>query len=75
LREAIFVPESTTQEASWALPEECVWESPIEMTTKHSLAKLYEIQFQKFNTDRSNLAGFFGKTIGIKHPTVLTLIG
>lgn len=35
------------------------------MTTKHSLAKLYEIQFQKFNTDRSNLAGFFGKTVGI----------
>ena len=35
------------------------------MTTKHSLAKLYEIQFQKFNTDRSNLASFFGKTLGI----------
>lgn len=42
-----------------------MWESPIEMTTKHSLAGLYEMRFEKFNTDRSNLASFFGKTLEI----------
>ena len=64
-KESIFVPKSTTQEATWALPKDCVWESPIEMMTKHSLAKLYASQFQQFSADSSNLANFFGKTLEI----------
>jgi hypothetical protein len=59
------VPESTTKKATWAFPEDCVWESPIEMTTRHSLAKLYENHFRKFGADRSNLANFFSKTLEI----------
>jgi hypothetical protein len=64
-RKSIFVPESTTQKATWAFPKDCVWESPIEMTTKHSLARLYANHFRKFSADRSNLASFFSKTLEI----------
>jgi hypothetical protein len=64
-RKSIFVPESTTQKATWVFPKDCVWESSIEMTTKHSLAKLYANHFQKFSADRSNLTSFFWKTLEI----------
>jgi len=64
-RKSIFVPESTAQKAAWAFPKDCVWESPIEMTTKHSLAKLYANHFQKFSADRSILVSFFSKTLEI----------
>ena len=53
------------QNATWALPKDCVWESPIETITKHSLEKLYAHHFQKFNEDHSSLANFFSKTLEI----------
>lgn len=35
------------------------------MTAKYSLAKLYEDSFERFSTDRSNLANFFSGTLEI----------
>ncbi|KAK3684086.1 hypothetical protein B0T22DRAFT_385008 [Podospora appendiculata] len=67
---SIFIPGGGTDSATWALPEECVWEAPIQLRAKHSLVPLYSATFgHKFATDRSTLANFFSSTLKIRNCT------
>ena len=47
-----------------------MWDSPIEMVSKHSLARLYENRFKRlFEEDHAALCAFFTQTLQVPNCT------
>ncbi|KAK5994782.1 hypothetical protein PT974_03165 [Cladobotryum mycophilum] len=52
----IFVPAQGDQKETWAEPNECLWEAPLIMTTKHPLKNLYKYSL---DTDKMIYLSYF----------------
>lgn len=52
-----------------------MWETTVELTTKHSLVKLYENSFPGFQADKVYLADFFNVILGISDCSWMDIIG
>lgn len=62
---SIFVPETETNDPAWAEPQDCLWNSPIEMLTKYTLARAYTPTFQTSDDSFIGLETFFVRTLGV----------
>lgn len=61
----IFSPKSGSRPAFLNSPDDVVWESPLELTTKTCLERCYQDFFPQFDNDRAHLADFFRVTLRI----------
>ena len=60
----ILVPPLMGREAQWAKPEDCLWEAPSSMGTKHPLKSAFA---QRLHSEKMDLlARFFQKTLFVK---------
>lgn len=64
-RPSIFVPESEVHGSSWAEPQDCLWDTPIPIVTKHTLAGAYKSVFSPSDDSLATLERFFVSTLGI----------
>ncbi|KAH6617397.1 hypothetical protein F5144DRAFT_520469 [Chaetomium tenue] len=62
---SIFVPGTETNDPAWAEPQDCLWNSPIEMLTKYTLARAYTPTFTTNDDSLIRLEAFFVRTLGI----------
>ncbi|ERS97468.1 hypothetical protein HMPREF1624_05636 [Sporothrix schenckii ATCC 58251] len=65
--ELIFTGHTDSACATWSCPEDCVWESPVDMINKGSIARRCQSSFPDlFVQERSNLQNFFSTTLQIR---------
>ncbi|EPE09773.1 ino80 chromatin remodeling complex protein [Ophiostoma piceae UAMH 11346] len=65
--ELIFSPGNDTVHATWLCTDDCVWDAPVDLCTKVSLARLCDDRFPDlYSQDRSSLQSFFSRTLGVR---------
>ncbi|KAK4146669.1 uncharacterized protein C8A04DRAFT_9676 [Dichotomopilus funicola] len=68
-RPSIFVPETEIHGPSWAEPQDCLWNSPIPIVTKYTLARAYTSAFPDSDDILAPLHTFFVRTLDIPNCT------